>query len=129
LSACCLFYLISISINIHPKKRTSWKLNICAEHCAPHFKHSRNKQKTDQRVLVHTYTQIFSPKKLHCKKYFPNFFWLYYLYSMQLFCSDPTIFSKKFCINFFPVENLKNSSQKLLLCTQLDNCEFYSSKQ
>ena len=25
--------------------------------------HSRSQQRTDQRVLVHTYTEIFSPKK------------------------------------------------------------------
>ena len=61
--------------------------------------HSRSIQRTDQRVLVLT-LKFLALKKTGFpdKKYFTNFFFLtfVYLYSMQLFSADPTIFSKKF---------------------------------
>ena len=59
--------------------------------------HSRSKQRTDQRVFS-TYTQIFSPKKTGfspVKNTSQFFFDFFYLYSMQLFSADPTIFAKK----------------------------------
>ena len=46
---------------------------------------------------------------------FQNFLTFVYLYSMQLFSADPTIFSKKFEINFLLIKTLKNGPQKLLI--------------
>ena len=54
---------------------------------------------TDQRSLS-TYTQIFSPKKTFfspLKNTSQNFLTFVYLYSMQLFIANPTIFSKILC--------------------------------
>ena len=59
--------------------------------------HSRSKQRTDQRVLVFTLKFLALKKLVFPRtKFFPNFFLTFvYLYSMQLFSADPTIFSKK----------------------------------
>ena len=78
---------------------------------------------TDKRTDVWSWpscinTQIFSPKKIG---FFPikntsQFFLTFaYLYSMQLFSSDPKIFSKIFWINFLSIKTLKNGPQKLLI--------------
>ena len=61
------------------------------------FCHSRSQQKTDQRVLVLTLKFLalkktgFSPVKNTSQ----NFIDLFYLYSMQLFRADTTIFPKE----------------------------------
>ena len=59
--------------------------------------HSRSKQRTDQGVLVFT-LNFLALKKLVFPQYkiLPKIFLtLVYLYPMQLFSADPTIFSKK----------------------------------
>jgi hypothetical protein len=64
--------------------------------------HSRGKQRTEQRVLVLTLKflalkkTVFSPVKKTSQ--------FFYLYSMQLFSADATIFSKKFQIYFLPMK-------------------------
>ena len=60
-----------------------------------HLDHSRSKQSTDQRVLVSNSLPLKNccfPRKKKLPKIFLTFV---YLYSMQLFSADPTIFSKK----------------------------------
>ena len=62
------------------------------------FTHSWSRQGTDQRVLVNTYIEIFSPKKTvfsPVRNTSQTFFDFYCLYSMQLFSADATIFKKK----------------------------------
>ena len=87
-----------------------------AIHLQTGFKHSRSKESTDQRVLVFTLkflalkkTGVFSVKML------PNFFFTFvYLYSMQVFNADPTIFQKYFesifCANLNEKMGLKSRS-------------------
>jgi hypothetical protein len=79
--------------------------------------HSRTQQRTDQRVLVCTYIEIFGPKKTGFSpvKILPKIFLhFFYLYSMQLFSADNTIFSKKNWIFFCPWKH-KKRPQKLLI--------------
>ena len=57
--------------------------------------HSRSQQRSDQRVSTLTFLALKKPVFFPRKKYFPNFFHFFHLYSMQLFRADPTIFSKK----------------------------------
>ena len=75
---------------------------------------SARKKMFRDHLTFSTYTQIFSPKNLvlPCKKILPNFFWLVYLNSMQLFSADPKIFSKEKKIL---VNTKKNGPQNLLI--------------
>jgi hypothetical protein len=61
--------------------------------------HSRSQQRTDHRVLVLTLK-----KKSHVKTTSQIFFEFFYLFSMQLFSADATIFSKKNQIYFLPMK-------------------------
>ena len=47
--------------------------------------------------------------------FFLIFLTFFYLYSMQLFSADATIFSKHFYIYFLSMKTLKNGPQKLLM--------------
>jgi hypothetical protein len=71
----------------------------------------------DQRVLVLTLKLLALKKPVFSPVKNPSHFFLtfVYLYSMQLFSADPTIFSKNFLINFLPMKTLKNRPQKLLI--------------
>ena len=53
----------------------------------------------------------FSPVKNTSQNYFDFF----YLYAMQLFSADTTIFTKKILNLFFAHENIKTGPQKLLI--------------
>jgi hypothetical protein len=77
--------------------------------------HSRSQQRTDQRVLVLTLKFLalkktgFSPVKNTSK----NVLDFFYLYSMQLFSAEATIFSKKILSLFFVHENIKKRASKI----------------
>ena len=58
------------------------------------LKHIRSKQRTYQRVLVLT-LKLLALKKTGFSPVKKIVLTFVYLYSMQLFSSDPTIFSKK----------------------------------
>ena len=78
---------------------------------------SQYEQTEDWSEGLSTYTQIFIPEKTGfspVKILTKIFLTSVYLYSMQLFSAEPTIFSKK-KIWFFTHENLKNGPTKLLI--------------
>ena len=64
-------------------------------------------------VLVLTLKFLALKNPFPCKNYFQIFLTFVYLYSMQLFSANPTIFSKKNLNQFFAHENFKKRASKV----------------
>ena len=90
---------------------------VWARNFSTGYAHSRSKQRTDQRVLIIALKFLALKKVFPCTNYIlpKTLLTFVYLYSMQLFSTDPTISSRKNQINFLPLKTLKNRLQKLLI--------------